>query len=150
MAVVEAVTVRFCLFHGCQKGGGNCPAFGWHTLHDTSVSAGRIRPCAGQFGSKRSRRRPEQSADPNFQSSGMAGPRLEPDPAAKESLSPPESRMQLEMPEQVGDGGASAFSGAAGTGSSGQAPACALAACGRGGGFPVTSRDSASSVPPLF
>ncbi|XP_009317140.1 PREDICTED: kinesin-like protein KIFC3 [Pygoscelis adeliae] len=29
----------------------------------------------------------------------MAGPRLEPDPAAKESLSPPESRMQLEMLE---------------------------------------------------
>lgn len=143
MAVVEAVAVRFCLFHGCQKGGGNCPAFGWHALHDTSVSAGRIRPCAGQFGSKRSRRRLERSADPNFQSSGMAGPRLEPDPAAKESLSPPESRMQPEMPQQVGDGGASAF-----TGSGGQALACALA--GWGGGCPVTSRDSLFSVPPRF
>lgn len=112
------------------------------------MSAGRIRPRAGQFGSKRSRRRLERSADPNFQSSGMAGPRLEPDPAAKESLSPPESRMQLEMPEQVGDGGASAFTGAAGAGSGGQALACALA--GWGGGFPLTSRDSVFSVPPLF
>lgn len=148
MAVVEAVTVRFCLFHGCQKGGGNCPAFGWHSLHDTSVSAGRIRPCAGQFGSACGQRWPERSADPNFQSLGMAGPRLEPDPAAKESLSPPESRMQLEMPEQVGDGGASAFLGATGSVSGGQAPACALA--GRGGDFPVTSRDSVFSVPPLF
>lgn len=42
----------------------------------------------------------------------MAGPWLEPDPAAKESLSRPESRMQLEMPEQVGDGGTLAFLGA--------------------------------------
>lgn len=42
----------------------------------------------------------------------MAGPRLEPDPAAKDSLSRPESRIQLEMPEQVGDGGTLTFLGA--------------------------------------
>lgn len=131
MAVVEAVTVRFCLFHGCQKGGGNCPAFGWHSLHDTSVSAGRIRPCAGQFGSERGQRQLERSAVLNFQSLGMAGPRLKPDPAAKESLSPLESGMRLEMPKQVGAGSASAFLGAAGAGSGGQAPACALAGWGR-------------------
>lgn len=143
MAVVEAAAVRFCLLHGCQKGGGNCPAFGWHTRHDTSVSAGRIWPCTGQFGSKRGRCRPERSADPSIQSSGMAGPRLELDPAAKERLSPPESRMQLEKPRQVGDGGALAFWGSPGSWSSGQAPACALAGWGN-------SRDSAFSVPPLF
>lgn len=91
------------------------------------MSASRIWPCADQFGSKCSRRRPERSADPNFQSLGMARPRLEPDPAAKESLSPLESRMQLEMLE-VGDGGGSALSGAAGMGSGGQAPACGVAA----------------------
>lgn len=148
MAVVEAVTVRFCLFHGCQKGGGNCPAFGWHSLCDTSVSAGRIRPCAGQFSGEHSQHRPEPSTDPNFQSSGMAGPRLEPDPAAKESLSPLESRMRPGMPEQVGAGGAQAFLGAAGTGSGGQAVACVLASWG--GDFPVTCLDSVFLVPPLF
>lgn len=112
------------------------------------MSAGRIRPCTSQFGSKRSQRRPERSTDPDFQSSGMAGPRLEPDPAAKESLSPPESRMQLEVPEQVGDRGVLAFSGAAGTGSGGQAPACVLASWG--GSFPATSCDLVFLVPPLF
>lgn len=78
----------------------------------------------------------------------MAGPRLEPDPSAKESLSPLESRMQPEMPKQVGDGGASAFPGTADMGSGGQAPACTLAS--RGGNFPLTSQDSVFSVPPFF
>lgn len=74
-----------------------------------------VQPRASQFGSK-------QSTNLNFQSLGMAGLRLEPDLADKESLLPPESRMQLEMPEQVGDGGV--FWGTAHTGSSGQAPVC--------------------------
>ncbi|XP_071613430.1 kinesin-like protein KIFC3 isoform X13 [Heliangelus exortis] len=65
------------------------------------MSAGRIQPCTGQFIRKRSQGWLERSADPNFQSSGMAGPQLQPDPAAKESLYPPESRMWLEMLEQV-------------------------------------------------
>jgi len=141
VTVVEAATIRFGLFHGCQKGGGNCPAFGWHSWRDTGVSAGR-------FGSERGRRQPERGTNPSCQSSGMAGPRLEPDPAAKECLSPPESRMQPEMPEQVGDGAAPASSGAAGAGSGGQAPACTLAS--RGGSFPGTSRGFAFSVLPFF
>lgn len=92
MDVVEAITVRFGLFHWCQKGGCNCPGSGWHSLHDTSRT-GSWRAGAAQHG-----------VNLGSVSSVMAGPCLSPQPTAKESLSSLESGLQPELPEEVGQG----------------------------------------------